>query len=195
MTDDSESNNDGTEGARAFLDTIDAIGEENPTSLLAESLFKLQSGEIEPMDMTVEGPADETRYYLDETEIEGEYHPISRDTTRLILEASPRNATKIRIFATRPLLSNQEAVQRLCDCPRIACDEDSIQGRTTITPEVLDDVFSIYEAGLHHIHFFDSDGKGIAARYDDRMQQYWLPRSVYEDLEDDLPENVYNAIS
>lgn len=97
-------------------------------------------------------------------------------------------------FATRPLLSDQEAVQRLCDCPGIDCDEDGIRGRTTITPEVLDDVFAIYEAGLHHIHFFDSDGKGIAARYDDRMQQYWLLESVFEDLEEDLPKNVYNAL-
>ena len=194
MSNDPDSSDDDKEAARAFLDTIDAVGKENLIDILADSLINLQSRDLESMDMTVRGPSDESKYYLNETKLGDQYHSISRDTTRLVLEASPRQPSEIRVFATRPLLSDQEAAHQLCEHPGITCGEDTIQGRTAISPEVLDNVFSIYEAGLHHIHFFDSDGKGIAARYDDRLQHYGLPNSVYRNLKSELPEEVYNAI-
>ena len=126
MTDNDEPPDETREDLEALQTTVDAIGEENLKEMLVDGLMGLQSGEIEPMDMTVEGPPDESEYYLDRSELTGEYHAISRDATRAMLDESSCEVAEVRLLATQDLLNDQAAVQRLCEWPGVTCDEEAL---------------------------------------------------------------------
>ena len=150
------------------------------------------------VDMSVKGPPDETEYYLHEDRLEqSEYHDIARSLTRQVLDASPRRVSEIRLMGTISVLkragADEDALNTLHDAGFTITDKQ-LDGRVTASEEVTNAVLSLYLPALHHAHFFDSNGYGIAARYDDHFQHYWLPASVYPTLKQQLCPAALKAL-
>ena len=149
-------------------------------------------------DVSVAGPPNEREYYLYQPRVErDEYHDIARSITRRVLDVSPRRVSEIRVMGTIPVLEaagvSQEALNTLCKAGFAVTDEQ-LDGRVGSSEEAIDAVLSSYAPGLHHAHFFDSDGYGIAARYDDTLQHYWLPASAYLELRAEVEPEVRTAL-
>lgn len=148
------------------------------------------------VDMAVHGPPDETEYYLDDRRVDRDrYHDVARSVTRRVLEASPRRVSEVRLMGTVLVLRgvDDEALERLGESGFAVTDEQ-LDGRRPATETVIEAVLSLYAPGLHHAHFFDGDGLGIAARYDDTMQHYWLPAPEMQEVRADLDPDVSAAV-
>ena len=150
------------------------------------------------VDMSVAGPPKETEYYLYQPRVERDkYHDVACSITRCVLDISSRRASEIRVMGTIPVLKaasvDEEALSTLCEAGFTVTDEQ-LDGRVASSEEAVDAVLSLYGPGLHHAHFFDSDGYGIAARYDDTLQHYWLPASAYPELKEAVEPDVHTAL-
>lgn len=148
------------------------------------------------VDMSVEGPPHETEYYLSQDQVErSKYHNIARSLTRCVLDVHPRRVSEIRLMGTIPVLDgvDDEALETLREGGVTVTDE-RLDGRIVASDGIIDAVLSLYAPGLHHAHFFDSDGYGIAARYDDTFQHYWLSASAYPTVKRRLDPTVLDAL-
>lgn len=150
------------------------------------------------VDMSVAGPPNETEYYLYKPRVNrGKYHDVACSLTRRILAVSPRRVSEIRVMGTIPVLKAAGADEDVLDTLREAgftVTDEQLDGRVASSEDVVDAVLSLYAPGLHHAHFFDSDGYGIAARYDDTLQHYWIPMSAYRKLEQAVESEVLAAL-
>lgn len=147
------------------------------------------------VDMSVNGPLEEREYYLDKHRLDqSHYHDIARSITQHVLEASPRRVSEIRLMGTLPLLRgvDGEALETLREVGFTVADEQ-LDGRVASSEAVIKAVLSLYAPGLHHAHFFDSDGYGIAARYDDTLQHYWLPEATSREVREELDSKTSAA--
>ena len=147
-------------------------------------------------DMAVNGPPGETEFYLDYRQVEeDQYHDIACSITRRVLEVSPRQVSEIRLMGTVLVLQgvDDEALETLSEAGYTVTDKQ-LDGRVASSKAVIEAVLSLYAPGLHHAHFFDSDGYGIAARYDDMLQHYWLPASNMQEVRAELDSEVSTAL-
>lgn len=147
-------------------------------------------------NMAVHGPPDETEYYFDHRRVERDrYHDVARSITRRVLEVGPRRVSEIRLMGTVTVLRgvDDEALETLREAGLTVTDEQ-LDGRVTSSEAVREAVLSLYAPGLHHAHFFDSDGHGIAARYDNTLQHYWLPTSKIQEVRGELDSDVSTAL-
>jgi|AntRauTorcE11898_2_1112593.scaffolds.fasta_scaffold04732_6 hypothetical protein len=151
--------------------------------------------------MSVEGPPDETEYYLYEDYLPSEqYDEIARRVTAAVLEVSPRAVAEIRVWGIMEWLreTDEEAVDTLIDggitYEESSFDLGTLRGRCSATPAIIEAVLSLYNPGLWHAHFFDEKGFGISARYDDSLQHYWLPKSAFFRLNEKLEPEVHTAL-
>jgi hypothetical protein len=89
--------------------------------------------------------------------------------------------------------AEESALETLREAGLTVTDEH-ISGQVASSPDVVDAVLSVYTPGLHHALFVDSDGDGIAARYDGSLQHYWLPTTTASELRDTLEPSVRHAL-
>lgn len=150
------------------------------------------------VNMSVAGPPNETEYYLYQPRVKrSEYHDVACSITRCVLDVNPRRVSEIRVMGTIPILKaagvDEEVLSTLRETGFTVTDEQ-LDGRVASSEEAVDTVLSLYGPGLHHAHFFDKDGYGIAARYDDTLQHYWLPASAYPELKEAVEPEVRTAL-
>lgn len=67
-------------------------------------------------------------------------------------------------------------------------------GRCSAIPGVVEAVLTLYMLGIWEAHFFDNEGKAIAARFDDTIQHYWLPESAYRQLGERLDPALFSTV-
>lgn len=147
-------------------------------------------------DTSVSGPPDEEEYYLSQRRVRrDDYHDVARSVTRRVLDVSPRRVSEVRVAGTVTVLegANDIALETLREAGFTVSDEQ-LDGKVASSGRVIDAVLSLYAPGLHHAHFLDSDGYGIAARYDDTLQHYWLPAAAYGELRRELDSDVSDAL-
>jgi hypothetical protein len=72
--------------------------------------------------------------------------------------------------------------------------DGQINWQAASSPDVVDAILSAYAPGLHHALFIDTDGYGIAARYDGSLQHYWLPATTASELKKSLEPAVRSAL-
>lgn len=149
-------------------------------------------------ELPVTGPSGETEYYLYRPRItEHEYQDVARSLTRQVLALSPRRVNAIRIEGTVSLMklggAEESALETLREAGCTVTD-GQINGQAASSPDVVDAIFSAYTPGLHHALFIDTDGYGIAARYDGSFQHYWLPTSTASELKKSLEPAVRSAL-
>jgi hypothetical protein len=148
-------------------------------------------------DLSVTGPSDETEYYLYRPRLtEHQYQDVARSLTRQVLTLSPRRVNEVRIQGTVSLVklggAKESALETLREAGFTVTD-GQINGQTASSPDVVDAILSVYTPGLHHALFVDTDGDGIAARYDGSRQHYWLPTAIASTLKESLEPAVRSA--
>jgi hypothetical protein len=103
----------------------------------------------------------------------------------------------IRIQGTVSLMklggAEESALETLREAGCTVTD-GQINGQAASSPDVVDAIFSAYTPGLHHALFIDTDGYGIAARYDGSLQHYWLPTLTASELKKSLEPAVRSAL-
>ncbi|WP_336337753.1 hypothetical protein [Haloarcula brevis] len=148
-------------------------------------------------ELSVTGPSDETEYYLYRPRMtEHEYQDVARSLTRQVLAISPRQVNEIRIQGTVSLMKSGGAEDSSLETLREAgftITDGHINGQAASSPDVVDAILSAYTPGLHHALFVDTDGYGIAARYDGSLQHYWLPTTTASELKESLDPAVRSA--
>jgi hypothetical protein len=149
-------------------------------------------------ELSVTGPSDEVEYYLYRPRMtEHEYQDVARSLTRQVLALSPRRVNEIRIQGTVSLMklggAEESSLETLCEAGFTITD-GHINGQAASSPDVVDAILSAYTPGLHHALFVDTDGYGIAARYDGSLQHYWLPTTTASELKESLEPAVRSAL-
>lgn len=150
---------------------------------------------------TIGGPSDETKYILSKDRLPpGHYHELARTITEIVLEVSPREVAEIEVEGIDDLLRDRDerAVETLLEngisYVETECNDGTIEGRCSATPTGIEAVLSLYFPGLMQAYFLDSDGKVIAARFEDTLQYYWLPEAAYQRLGEQLESDLFSAV-
>ena len=150
---------------------------------------------------SVDGPDNETKYILHKDGFPSDrYHEFARTITEAVLDVSPRKVATIGVQGIDDFLRdrNQEAVKTLLESGvsyvESEYNDGTIQGRCAATQDVVEAVLSLYIPGLIHAYFLDSEGKAVAARFDDTFQYYWLPEAAYRQLGERLNPDPFSAV-
>jgi hypothetical protein len=150
---------------------------------------------------SVDGPDDETKYILHKDGLPSDrYHELARTITEAVLDVSPREVATVGVQGIDDFLRdrNEEAVETLLESGvsyvESEYNDGTIEGQCAATLDVVEAVLSLYTPGLIHAYFSDSEGKAIAARFDDTLQYYWLPKDVYRQLGERLNPDLFSAV-
>ena len=182
---------------------ITKVLEEVDVDQLAESIkggMKALKG-AENTHETIDGPDDETKYILYKDRLPSDrYHELARTVTEVVLEVSPREVDSIGVEGIDDLLRDldEDAVEGLLEngisYVETKYNDGTIEGQCAATPNIVEAVLSLYFPGLMQAYFLDSDGKAIAARFDDTLQYYWLPETAYQRLGEQLESDLFLAV-
>lgn len=150
---------------------------------------------------SVDGPDDETKYILHEDGLpSNRYHELARTITEAVLDVSPREVATVGVQGIDDFLRNrdEEAVKTLLESGVSYVESEhndgTLEGRCVATQDVVEAVLSLHIPGLIHAYFLDSEGKAIAARFDDTLQYYWLLEAAYRQLGERLKPDLFSAV-
>ncbi|UVE49841.1 hypothetical protein KU306_13095 [Haloferax larsenii] len=191
---------DGGDGAKQLQDALDKVDFDELTDSLAEGIHRAIEMD-EDVESGPKGPANETEYVLHQDRLPSDrYHELARTVTKEVLSVSPRTVAEVEVGGIADFLRNRDeaAVETLLEngasLVESATNDGTIEGRCSANSGVVEAVLTFYMPGFWQAWFLDADGKAIAARYDDRIQHYWLPEPGYAELGERLDSDLFSAV-
>ncbi|ELZ84990.1 hypothetical protein C453_10430 [Haloferax elongans ATCC BAA-1513] len=191
---------DDTDDAKQLQDALEKVDFDELTDSLAEGIHRAIEMD-EDVESGPKGPANESEYVLHQDRLPSDrYHELARIVTKEVLSVSPRAVAEVEVGGIADFLRNRDetAVETLLEngasYVESATNDGTIEGRCSANPGVVEAVLTVYMPGLWQAHFLDAEGEAIAARYDDRVQHYWLPEPAYAELGERLDSDLFSAV-